>query len=200
MTTTSAVPGRYVPANPQAISRLLSKAGLKSQRSSSGDGFSVRGYRVRVYNRLHPTRAQEALARAEETLAAAGYLVERTAPWLGAPQGELVVRRPVTTEEHAAEFLRSAWECKVVTDDGRAITATDDPGVQVEMQAIERAATDRRVAEEAAEFAAKARQESAVDRLRAAGATSSRASWQYSTKIEMSVEDAEMLLDQIERS
>lgn len=192
---TNGGPGRYLPANGRVVSRLLSKGGM--QRSAFW-GFTVERNKVSVFSggKTRPASAIDSLlAKAESILTDAGYLVLRGCTFTNKKPGNWFnVYRRVTTTDHAHEFSRSSWCCKVVTPAGEIIDATKDPEVRAELAANKAAEEERKAAEETAKEAARAAQDEAVSRLRSAGIESAQKTWRDSTVVTVSVKDVDRLL------
>jgi hypothetical protein len=195
-------PGRYVPANPGAVSRILKKAGLPRCSRGKRMGYSVSGNEVTLstgYFNVFTEPLDEMASVASVALRGAGYLI-----FPATSDGSIVrhidVFQPIRTDVHAREFLSRAYRCKIVTSDGAVIDALDDPKVKAEVAALERANQEREDAAKRARKLARDRQRAIVDRLKSLGIVAVPAAFGDPTKITTTVDELERLLGLLDGS
>lgn len=188
-------PGRYIPANPGAVSRILKKAGLR--RCSRGDrmGYRVSGNEVTLtgYFNVFTESLDEMASVASVALRGAGYLAIHKGPDRSSFRS-IEVYQLVRTYAHTREFLSHTYCCKVVTQSGVVIDALDDPKVKAEVAALERSNKKREDAAKRARELERARQSAVVERLKVLGIVAFPTAFGDPTRVTVSVDGLEHLL------
>lgn len=189
-------PGRYIPANPGAVSHILKKAGLHRCSRDDRIGYRVSGNEVTLstgYFNVFTESLDEMASVASVALRGAGYLI-LPASSDGPTVRHIEVYQLVRTDAHTQKFLPRAYRCKVVTSDGAVIDALDDPKVKAEVAALERANQEREDAAERARELARARQSAVVERLKVLGIVAFPTAFGDPTRVTVSVDGLEHLL------